>query len=123
MLVPGELPAGSRLPLGSLSWEDPDFAGEASYFHPDPLTDATAQPRAMVVDPGDHPSRTAVVVEARNGFVHVFPSTAGEAGKFIELVRLIGRVAASRGHTADLGGLRPAPDPRINHLLITPDPG
>ena len=68
----GRVPAGSWLPLGSLAWEDPDFAGEASYFHPEPLTDATAQPRAIVVDPGDHPSRTAVVVEARDGFVHVF---------------------------------------------------
>ena len=30
VLVPGESPAGMRLPLGSLSWSDPDYAGEDS---------------------------------------------------------------------------------------------
>jgi len=123
VLVPGESPAGSRLPLGSLSWEDPDFAGEASYFHPDPLTDATAHPRAVVVDPGDHPSRTAVVVEARDGFVHVFLPPLEKLEKFMELVRLIGRVASAEGTRLILEGYGPPPDPRINHLLITPDPG
>ncbi len=123
VLVRGESPAGSRLPLGSLSWEDPDFAGEASYFHPDPLIDATARPRAIVVDPGDHPSRTAVVVEARDGFVHVFLPPLEKLEKFVELVRLIGRVAAAEGTRLILEGYGPPPDPRINHLLITPDPG
>ena len=123
VLVPGASPAGSRLPLGSLSWEDPDFVGEASYFHPDPLTDPTAHPQAVVVDPGDHPSRTAVLVEARDGFVHVFLPPLEKLEKFIELVGLIGRVAAADGTKLILEGYGPPPDPRINHLLITPDPG
>ena len=123
VLVPGQAPAGARLPLGSLSWEDPDFVGEASYVHPDPLTDPTAHPRAVVVDPGDHPSHTAVLVEARDGFVYVFLPPLEQLEKFIELVRLIGRVAASDGTKLILEGYGPPPDPRINHLLITPDPG
>ena len=35
VLIPGDSPAGSRLPLDALSWKDPDFAGEESYTRPD----------------------------------------------------------------------------------------
>ncbi|MCE3277546.1 MAG: transglutaminase, partial [Propionibacteriaceae bacterium] len=89
VLVPGNSPAGSRLPLDALSWKDPDFAGEESYTKAGPsLTEAVGRPRAVVVDPDDAPTRTALVVEARDCFVYVFLPPVEKLEKFIELVGL-----------------------------------
>ena len=123
VLVPGESPAGARLPLDSLSWQDPDFTGEQSYLSPGELPKVPGRSRAVIVDPDDHPSRTALVVQPRDGFVHVFLPPLEKLEKFVELVRLISRVAAANQVKLILEGYGPPPDPRINHLLITPDPG
>ena len=124
VLVPGHSPAGSRLPLGALSWKDPDFAGEESYTKAGPsLNEAVGHPRAVVVDPDDAPTRTALVVEARDGFVHVFLPPLEKLEKFIELVGLVDRAATQTGTAVILEGYGPPPDSRIKTLLITPDPG
>jgi uncharacterized protein (DUF2126 family)/transglutaminase-like putative cysteine protease len=123
VLVPGESPAGSRLPLGALSWKDPDFTGEESYLQPAHLPRGDGHPRAVIVDPDDHPSRSALVVQPRDGFVHVFLPPLEKLEKFIELVRLVCRVAAANRIRLTPEGYGPPPDPRINHLLVTPDPG
>jgi uncharacterized protein (DUF2126 family)/transglutaminase-like putative cysteine protease len=123
VLVPGESPAGARLPLGSLSWQDPDFTGEESYLSPGDLPKVAGRSRAVIVDPDDHPSRTALVVQPRDGSVHVFLPPLEKLEKFVELVRLISRVAVANQIKLILEGYGPPPDPRINHLLITPDPG
>jgi uncharacterized protein (DUF2126 family)/transglutaminase-like putative cysteine protease len=124
VLVPGESPAGSRLPLEALSWKDPDFTGEESYTRAGPsLNEAVGQPRATVVDPDEAPVRTAVVVEARDCFVHVFLPPLEKLEKFIELVGLIDKAAAQHGIAVILEGYGPPPDSRIKTLLITPDPG
>jgi uncharacterized protein (DUF2126 family)/transglutaminase-like putative cysteine protease len=125
VLVPGESPAGSRLPLDALSWTDPDYTGEQSYLRAEPsLTEAGEHhPRAVVVDPADAPARTALVVQARDCFVHVFLPPLERLEKFIELVQLVDR-AAMQTHTAViLEGYGPPPDPRIETMSITPDPG
>jgi uncharacterized protein (DUF2126 family)/transglutaminase-like putative cysteine protease len=124
VLVPGESPAGSRLPLEALSWKDPDFTGEESYTRAGPsLNEAVGQPRATMVDPDEAPVRTAVVVEARDCFVHVFLPPLEKLEKFIELVGLIDKAAAQHGIAVILEGYGPPPDSRIKTLLITPDPG
>ena len=124
VLVPGHSPAGSRLPLGALSWKDPDFAGEESYTKAGPsLNEAIGRPRAVVVDPDAAPTRTALVVEARDGFVHVFLPPLEKLEKFIELVGLVDRAATQTGTAVILEGYGPPPDSRIKTLLITPDPG
>ncbi len=123
VLTPGESPAGSRLPLGSLSWRDPEFTGEESHLHPEELPKVEGHARAFIADPDDHPSRTALVVQPRDGFVHVFLPPLEKLEKFVELVRLIGRVADANRTKLIFEGYGPPPDPRINHLLITPDPG
>ena len=124
MLIPGESPAGSRLPLDALSWKDPDFAGEESYTKAGPsLSEAVGHPRAVVVDPDDAPTRTALVVEARDCFVHVFLPPLEKLEKFIELVGLVDRAATQTGTAVILEGYGPPPDSRIKTLLITPDPG
>ena len=124
VLIPGDSPAGARLPLDALSWKDPDFAGEESYTRAGPsLSEADGHPRAVVVDPDDAPTRTALVVEARDCFVHVFLPPLERLEKFIELVGLVDRAAAETGTAVILEGYGPPPDSRIKTLLITPDPG
>ena len=124
VLVPGDTPAGSRLPLDSLSWIDPDYAGEESYVRAGPsLTQAGDDPRAVVVDPREAPARTALVVQARDGFVHVFLPPLERLEKFIELVRLIDQAATQTRTAVIVEGYGPPPDPRIKTMLITPDPG
>jgi uncharacterized protein (DUF2126 family)/transglutaminase-like putative cysteine protease len=124
VLIPGESPAGSRLPLDALSWEDPDFAGEESYTKAGPsLDEPMGHPRAVVVDPDDAPARTALVVEARDSFVHVFLPPLEKLEKFVELVGLVDRATTQTGTAVILEGYGPPPDSRIKTLLITPDPG
>ncbi len=124
VLIPGESPAGSRLPLDALSWRDPDFTGEESYTKAGPsLKEAMGHPRAVVVDPDDSATRTALVVEARNSFVHVFLPPLEKLEKFVELVGLVDRAATQIGTAVILEGYGPPPDSRIKTLLITPDPG
>ena len=124
VLIPGESPAGSRLPLDALSWKDPDFTGEESYTRSGPsLNEAIGHPRAVVVDPVDAATRTALVVEARDCFVHVFLPPLERLEKFIELVGLVDRAATQTGIAVILEGYGPPPDSRIKTLLITPDPG
>ena len=124
VLIPGDSPAGSRLPLEALSWKDPEFAGEESYTKAGPsLGIAVGHPQAVVVDPDDAPTRTALVVEARGGFVHVFLPPLERLEKFVELVGLVDRAAAQTSTAVVLEGYGPPPDSRIKTLLITPDPG
>jgi uncharacterized protein (DUF2126 family)/transglutaminase-like putative cysteine protease len=124
VLVPGDSAAGSRLPLDALSWTDPSYVGEESYIRAGrALTQTDDHPRAVVVDPREAPARTALVVQARDGFVHVFLPPLEKLEKFIELVRLIDRAATQLHIAVILEGYGPPPDSRIKTLLITPDPG
>ena len=124
VLVPGDSAAGSRLPLDALSWSDPSYAGEESYIRAGgALTQTDDHPRAVAVDPREAPARTALVVQARDGFVHVFLPPLEKLEKFIELVRLIDRAATQLHIAVILEGYGPPPDSRIKTLLITPDPG
>ena len=124
VLVPGDSAAGSRLPLDALSWTDPDYPGEESYLKAGPsLFEKDDHLRAVVIDPKEAAARTALVVQARDGFVHVFLPPLERLEKFIELVRLIDRVTSQAATAVVLEGYGPPPDPRIKTLLITPDPG
>ncbi|GAA1839893.1 transglutaminase family protein [Microlunatus capsulatus] len=124
VLVPGDYPAGMRLPLDSLSWSDREGPGEASYVAPD---DVLAEPgeglHAVVADPDEVPARTALVVEPRDGSVHVFLPPLEQLERFVELVRLVERCAAALGTPVVLEGYGPPPDPRVRTLGVTPDPG
>jgi uncharacterized protein (DUF2126 family)/transglutaminase-like putative cysteine protease len=124
VLVPGDSSAGSRLPLDALSWTDPEYLGEDSYHSAGPSpTQKDDHLRAVVVDPHDAPARTALVVQARDGFVHVFLPPLEKLTKFLELVRLVDRAATHTDIAVILEGYGPPPDPRIKTLSITPDPG
>ena len=123
VLVPGDSPAGLRLPLGSLSWRDPDFSGEESFLRAKPNLVTAEAPRAVVVDAAETDVRTALVVQARAGFVYVFVPPLEQLEPFCALVELVDRAVERTGTAVVLEGYGPPPDPRIRHLLITPDPG
>ncbi|MCW2802643.1 MAG: transglutaminase [Propionibacteriaceae bacterium] len=126
VLVPGESPAGQRLPLRSVSWVDPDYTGEQSVYakldEELPGFDSP-YPVAVVTDPSETESRTAVVVEARDGFVYVFLPPLERLEQFIQLVRVLDRVVTELDTPVVLEGYGPPVDPRIKTLMVTPDPG
>ncbi|MGI9176628.1 MAG: DUF2126 domain-containing protein [Pirellulales bacterium] len=112
-LVPGDSPAGLRLPMGALPW--PDEEGLRA---------------------GTSIVRTAVVAELRGGRLHVFlppveeagedrdPRAAGTAGDdWFDLVAAVERVAIERDVAVVLEGYPPPHDPRVRRLQVTPDPG
>jgi len=112
-LIAGDSPAGLRLPMASLPW---------------PTAEQLATDTGIV--------RTAAVVEARDGRLHVFlppldplpveardPQAPGSAADWLELVAAIEQVAGERDTPLVLEGY-PAPhDPGLVRLHVTPDPG
>ena len=122
VLLPGDSPAGARMPLSSVTWADPEFEGEEDYTRSgEELSES--RPEAVVVDPEETPSRTAVVVQPRDGRVHVFLPPLEKLEKFTELVGLLDEVVREVGVAVVFEGYGPPPDPRVKQLMVTPDPG
>ncbi len=139
-LVPGDSPAGFRLPLGSL----PALPAIA-YPHVlprDPFADAAPLPERQVLmqrrrtvtleaPPGPEagPSevsaavRTALTVEPRNGQLCVFMPPLEDAEDYAALVAAIEETARTTKLSVLVEGYTPPPDPRINVIKVTPDPG
>jgi uncharacterized protein (DUF2126 family)/transglutaminase-like putative cysteine protease len=122
VLLPGDSPAGARMPLSSVSWADPEFEGEEDYTRSGTEL-SESRPEAVVVDPAETPSRTALVVQARDGIVHVFLPPLEKLEKFGELIGLLDEVVREVGVPVVFEGYGPPPDPRVRVLMVTPDPG
>jgi uncharacterized protein (DUF2126 family)/transglutaminase-like putative cysteine protease len=142
-LVPGDSPAGLRLPLGSLPWEEPE--DRAVVVPPDPfaelppLPDAneqhqaflaraaiTSAPRQQQVEQRiaiDGSVRTALSVEPRDGRLCVFMPPTETAADYLELVGAVEESAAELGAEVHVEGYPPPYDPRLNVIKVTPDPG
>jgi uncharacterized protein (DUF2126 family)/transglutaminase-like putative cysteine protease len=113
-LVPGDSPAGLRLPMASLPW--PDEEG---------------------LHNGTSIVRTALVTEVRGGRLHVFvppldtvaeesrdPAVVDPAGDdWLDLVTAIEGVATELDVPMVLEGYPPPHDRRFRRLQVTPDPG
>jgi len=67
--------------------------------------------------------RTALCVEPRNGRLHVFLPPVGRLEDFLDLATALEQTAAELRMPVVLEGYRPPRDPRLNHFMITPDPG
>ncbi len=127
-LLPGDSPAGLRLPLDALTWtpaeSDPD---RSPFAERGPLADkrgpaVDGQPRAIVV-PVDGAPTTALVIEVRGGHLHVFLPPLSEADAGVALLGVIEDVAATQRVSVVLEGYGLPRDPRVQHLVIAPDPG
>jgi uncharacterized protein (DUF2126 family)/transglutaminase-like putative cysteine protease len=148
-LVPGDSPAGLRLPLASLPHLDEDerpVIAPRDTFAPlqpfpneigpeDPYAPQQAfvsngmadqRQRQRFVEQGiaiDGSVRTAISVEPRDGRLCVFMPPTESAADYLELLNAVEQTASALGTPVHIEGYTPPYDPRINVIKVTPDPG
>jgi uncharacterized protein (DUF2126 family) len=126
-LVPGDSPAGLRLPLDSLP-EDEDSDAEARAMEEDtfeaatPLPDAGAKPAAHS-EVADGLTRSTLCIECREDRLYAFLPPLKSAAAWVELVQAVAKAAADTGLRPVLEGYEPPHDMRLKSFRITPDPG
>jgi uncharacterized protein (DUF2126 family) len=123
VLLEGDSPAGLRLPLKSISWEPPRPSHEA-----DPLPrrgDLPMDPEseAAVVDDTDTAPTTAMVAEIRDGLLYIYLPPTEELEHFVDLIARVEAAAAKADCPVVIEGYGPPPDPRLQAMSVTPDPG
>jgi uncharacterized protein (DUF2126 family)/transglutaminase-like putative cysteine protease len=151
-LMPGDSPAGLRLPLESLPWvSEADFP----FDHPlDPMADrgplpelhpgqpvlkggpeeSTGQNVRTQPGPYEDPEpvpgesaawvvRTALCVQPRDGRLYVFMPPIASLEGYLELTAAMEQAAARTGLPVLVEGYTPPFDPRLQSLKVTPDPG
>ncbi|MFK8048139.1 MAG: DUF2126 domain-containing protein [Halioglobus sp.] len=136
-LIPGDSPMGLRLPLNNL----PEVANKADKVLPqrdpfEPRDDLVKREDMSFSDPvesQDEPIeapteyelvvRTAMCIEVREGRLNIFMPPLDYLEDYVELVAAIENTAASLNIAVIVEGYEPPRDPRIQKLLVTPDPG
>ena len=130
LLVPGDSPIGLRLPLDSLPWEDP--AAIEPPFEADPFAPAAglgiaepteAERQTAAEEAGARTVRTALTVEVRHGFLHVFFPPLEQAEAWLALVAAVEATAHAAGRPVVLEGYGAPSDPGLASFSVTPDPG
>ncbi len=143
MLTPGDSPMGLRMPLDSLPWL-PEGEKE-QIVEQDPFDERTAMPdysetvpqkiiptRNAPVDTAPPASRTqtqsplartALCVEPRDGRLYIFMPPVSQLEHYLHLVAAIEYTADMLSMPVVLEGYEPPNDPRLQKILVTPDPG
>jgi uncharacterized protein (DUF2126 family)/transglutaminase-like putative cysteine protease len=149
-LLPGDSPMGYRLPMDSLPWvkkEDREIEPERCSFEPRPeLGDIYGEvarryhefvpgpgkpegfyeqetPEETSNTVGNELVRTALCVEARNGYLYIFLPPVTHLEHYLDLVHSIESTAAELEMPVFMEGYEPPHDHRLKRLAITPDPG
>jgi uncharacterized protein (DUF2126 family)/transglutaminase-like putative cysteine protease len=141
ILIPGDSALGMRLPLDSLPWMvDPHkkWQPETDPFAPlPPLPDMHAKPTPgstakyqTAKSPASNkaPSweeipHTAVTLEIRQGCLYCFFPPLQVTEHYLRLLSAIEATAAALKMPVVIEGYPPPSDPRLEKLLVTPDPG
>jgi uncharacterized protein (DUF2126 family)/transglutaminase-like putative cysteine protease len=152
-LVPGDSPLGFRLPLQSLpavpAVNYPHLVAADPFAERRPLPECPpvatmSRARGEVAAPplapeaavlrrasrprgedigASTPVRTALSVEVRDGHLYVFMPPVEAINDYLDLLATIESTAAELNLRARVEGYTPPPDPRLNVLKVTPDPG
>ncbi|MEB3831553.1 transglutaminase family protein [Phormidium sp. CCY1219] len=136
VLIPGDSPAGYRLPLDRMSWvPDSELQTEAP-LHPDaskqPLGDMAARVAARSESLSEKQSQhrtaansiqVALCVQVREGCLQVFIPPINRADSYLDLIACIEDTAAATGYPVRIEGYAPPRDRRLQGFQITPDPG
>ncbi len=129
VLVPGDSPAGLRLPLDSLTWTPAPPEPERSPFEevddlprPEPGP-TTTTPGGVTVVPVSEAPPTALGVEWRDGRIGVFLPPLTHFEDAVELLAVVEAAVVEAGLPVVLEGYPPPRDARNRTLVVTPDPG
>jgi len=131
-LIPGDSPIGLRLPLDSLPWQEPDSL--AQEHAPDPFAPLAELPYPLLqeedneaLDAGDSGDgrifHTALCAEVREGRLYLFLPPQTDLERYVALIAAIEATAEALTCPVVLEGYEPPRDPRLQKMLITPDPG
>ncbi|HEY6532329.1 MAG TPA: transglutaminase family protein, partial [Acidimicrobiales bacterium] len=126
VLVPGDSPAGLRLPLGSLTWTPTPPEADRSGFEPRAeLSPVRAERTAgvAVVVPLEGAPPTALAVEVRDGVLCVFLPPLTHFEDAVELLGIVEAAAVDLGQPVLIEGYPPPSDPRHRSIVVAPDPG
>jgi uncharacterized protein (DUF2126 family)/transglutaminase-like putative cysteine protease len=138
--VPGDLPQVYERDAAEAEGALPDPRERQMKFVKPAETRVPADWREQVLDEGDvegdarsrRPGnqesaawivRTALVVEARRGKLHVFMPPMRYVEDYFDLVARLEETAKELGTPIAVEGYTPPHDPRVNVLKVTPDPG
>lgn len=141
-LIPGDSPAGFRLPLKALPELDPvlypglietdpftprnDLPAKTEIRHQSQIEDSKKEDRSEekserpYIVPG---IRTALSVEHRDGQLCIFLPPVMSADAFVDLINAVEEAAEATGLPVRLEGYPPPRDFRISEVKVTPDPG
>lgn len=141
-LVPGDSPAGFRLPLQSFPVLAPIEQSNViprdpmSQSRPLPERSVLLQERRVVTLEAAKPNtpieitpdiagsvRTALTVEPRGNAICVFMPPLTDAEDYAALVAAIEEAAKDTGVPVQIEGYNPPSDARLNVIKVTPDPG
>lgn len=120
VLTQGESPAGLRLPLDSISWQPAPHPAEADPLSVTAELGAQRSGKDAVVVPADGAPPTALVAQIRDGLLYLFLPPLQSLEDFVDL---IARIEAAVTCPLVIEGYGPPPDPRLEVMSVTPDPG
>ncbi|MEP1085703.1 transglutaminase family protein [Algoriphagus sp.] len=128
-LVPGNSPAGLRLPLDSIEFTPPEkepMKPETDLFaEVSALPDSGLSAASFKNAPKNSKRifKTALVVEVREGKLFIFFPPLNRIENYLDLVSAVERTAEKLKMPILIEGYDPPADKRIEKLMITPDPG
>ena len=117
-------PAGLRLPLDSISWRAAARVVRRRPPHRRRRAAGGARHRATrwSTDSETAPP-TAMVAEVRDGLLYIFVPPTEALEHFVDLIARVEAAAAKADCPVVIEGYGPPPDPRLQSMTITPDPG